>query len=134
MEETRALMVPNEVRSAMEILKEELRATFDVDETLILVSSKYEWEGLEDPVVIKLDYYGQVRYRRIHQRHVELLKAHKERGFHITVHSNNGWRWAEEVVNKLGLAPYVDRIETKPQFTCDDKEDCGIARVWVDDL
>jgi len=115
-----------------QVIKEELKCSFDVDNTLLMDTSSDKHGGPDDTVT--LDYYGQPRIRYRHQRHIELLKSHKKRGYFITVRSHNGYAWAEEAVKALGLEAYVDRIETKDQFTVDDKDNCGIPVIFVEDI
>lgn len=89
---------------------------YDVDLTLItpyitnLSPSGRHIVGKE----IEVNYYGVKKMVLPIEEHIELLKSYKGRGYYIRVHSNNGWQWAEEIVNNLGLQEYVDSIETKP--------------------
>lgn len=107
-------------------------AMFDVDETLIK-DRPGEKQSVKDFVM--LDYYGMERKRWIHRRHVELVIAHKKRGYQVIVHSANGKPWADEVVDKLGLREYVDRTDTKPCVCFDDKPaEEWMPRVWVEDV
>lgn len=113
------------------VIETELTCSFDVDETLLMLK-----RGTNCPIEKKvvLDYYGEKRIRYPHIRHCALVRSHKKRGFFVTVHSANGYKWAKEAVEKLGLSEYVDLIKTKDQVTFDDKEDCGIPRVYVPDV
>ena len=112
--------------------KTKQRALFDVDGTLIK-----EEPGIHQTYkdAIELDYYGMKRIRYAHKRMVELVKAHKLRGFIIEVHSANGKPWADEVVDKLGIREYVAKTDTKPQVCFDDKPaEEWMPRVWVEDI
>lgn len=105
-------------RIIMKVNKCENIVLVDVDQTIISrlegrTTHKYEFFA---------NYYGnQVKVCPIDE-HIELLKSYKARGYYIRVHSNNGWQWAEEIVNKLGLQEYVDSVETKPCKWVDDSE------------
>ncbi len=116
----------------MQVNKSELKCSFDVDETLLMAARPKTFRDGQIKSV-KLDYYGTPRVRWPHIRHIEIIKAHKARGFYIRVFSANGWRWAEQAVKALGLEDYVDIAETKDQVIFDDKPDCGIPVVWVED-
>lgn len=98
----------------------ELPAVFDVDDTLIAAPDSHE-------KYLVLDYYGVERLCRPVEQHIEFLKACHKRGYEITVWSANGFKWAEEVVNKLGLNDYVHYVATKPLIYVDDKD----ANDWM---
>lgn len=104
-------------------------AMFDVDETLIKdTPAGWQREGIE------MDYYGMPRVRWPHKRHIELLRAQHIRGKTIVVWSANGWKWAEEVVTKLGLTDIVSFICDKPTEYFDDKDiEEWAPRVYVED-
>lgn len=95
----------------MNIVKEET-VWFDVDSTLV-----FSHEG-----DIVIDYYGEQRSVRPHKEHISFLKSLKARGYHVKVHSNNGWKWAANVVMALGLQNYVDEVLTKPYKVIDDEQ------------
>lgn len=85
---------------------------FDVDDTLVMHGK----DGIE------IDMYGRTIKVRIHQEHINLLKNYRQRGFFIIVWSGNGFKWAETVVNALGLINDVNLIMTKPSRYIDDKD------------
>lgn len=85
----------------------------DIDNTLILHNGKKE---------IELNYYGMVKWAGVHKEHIRLLKSYKQRGFFIRAHSNNGWQWTKEVIEKLGLEDIVNDVESKPTRFMDDVE------------
>lgn len=101
----------------MQISTNELRVCIDVDKTLITDIKTQYIEGIGQ---LRLDYYGQPVYVQPIERHIDLLKSYKSRGYEVTVHSANGYRWAHEVVRKLDLIAFVDRVETKPSKYVDD--------------
>ena len=86
-------------------------AFFDVDDTLILWDYKGEAEE-----------YVQIGEERVvpHKKHIEILKQFHSRGQMVVVWSQGGWRWAETVVEKLGLKEYVDVVMCKPAWYFDD--------------
>lgn len=100
----------------MKLNKNENRIVCDVDETLIFHDA-YKYPTLSQ---VELNYYGHKKKFAIHEDHVKLLKAYKKRGFYIIVHSNNGYKWVEQVVNALGLFEFVDEGCTKAVKYVDD--------------
>lgn len=48
------------------------------------------------------------------------IRSLKLRGYHVTVHSNNGWQWAKAVVEALEMEDCVDLICTKSSKCLDD--------------
>jgi len=109
-------------------LKSELRALFDVDETLVTVKP----HGIAK--VMEFNYYGMEVKRYPYEEHIKFMQSLKQRGYHITVHSANGATWAKEVVERLELEDFVDRIETKPTIYVDDKEaDKWMQLVFIND-
>jgi len=101
---------------------------FDVDETLIM--HKAGKLKVKDPYVEKT--YHKVKP---HNKHIQLLKTHKGRGYCIVVWSAGGVKWAENVVKALDLESYVDLIITKPLKYVDDLEADKIltSRVYLND-
>lgn len=92
----------------MKINKKEQRVMFDVDKTLIVPPDDFTSDK-----AIKMDYYGHERFRVRNDWAIELLIAYKTRGYSIDVCSANGWRWAQEVVNKLELQEFVNEVGSK---------------------
>ncbi len=113
----------------MEVIRNELGMPFDVDDTLIM---HHEKEGYP---TIELEYAGEPRTFWISKTHVNFLKHQKERGYHITVHSANGFAWAERVVFALGLESYVDVVRSKWNSYVDDKsvDEWLSERVYLED-
>lgn len=113
----------------------EIVIPFDVDDTLVM------WEddqNSKNPLYKKfkcpqgIGYY----YLKPHQKHIDLMKKYKRRGFGIKVWSHGGMKWAKEVIRVLELEAYVDIVETKPDRYVDDllcKEFMG-QRVYIKDL
>lgn len=115
----------------MQVIKHELRAVCDVDETLIQTGTSYKNYGDALSVLHStgpdkcrmVSYYKD--YKIVYPKYptISFLKSLKERGYHITVQSNNGWEWAENVVKALHLEDYVDIVCTKSSKCIDDSRD-----------
>jgi len=111
----------------MEVIKHELRAVFDVDETLIKTGTSYK--NYEEALLAQTSMGRIVPYYKDHKivypkyPTISFLKSLKQRGYHITVQSNNGWEWAENVVKALHLEDYVDIVCTKSSKCIDDSRD-----------
>ena len=88
---------------------------FDVDDTLIMDPKDQD----EDTYFID-PYDGLQTRRAVHKRHVKLLKDHYAKGYFVIVWSANGQRWAERVVEALGLNNFVHAILAKPIKIVDD--------------
>lgn len=98
------------------IINEKDVAVFDVDSTLI------KWVDAPRAGITKaLDFYGITKHVQEIKVHTEFLKSLKARGYFIRVHSGNGYLWASQVVEALGLQGYVDMVETKVAKVIDDK-------------
>jgi hypothetical protein len=101
----------------MKIIKKD-KVMIDVDSTLVRWPLRYHEPNSD---LIEANYYGTTVYLDKHYHHIDLLKAYKARGFHVTVHSANGWKWALEIVQKLQLESFVDEVSTKFSKYIDDK-------------
>lgn len=99
------------------VLRNDRILPVDVDRTLILYDNIYE--PSQDKV--EIEYGGRSLYFKPSKAHIDLLKHHYERGYHIRVWSANGFTWAEKVVNALGLNNFVHSIESKFKEYVDDK-------------
>lgn len=110
----------------MKINKNELRVLVDVDGTLIKDDPSCTFQ--------EFNYYNRLVYRIPMYDNIALVRAQKARGYEVIVHSANGWQWAEEVVNKLGLQDVVDEVASKPLKYLDDvKADEWMTRIFVSD-
>lgn len=98
-------------------------AMFDVDNTLVM----HSYSPCGDRIEIRNPYSGTMLNLGINRSHVELLKQMHGRGRMIGVWSGGGVKWAETVVNALGLEPYVHLLMTKPITYVDDME----ASKWM---
>lgn len=94
---------------------------YDVDETLV---SFNPISGVQ-PVIIPADPTNAILYPI--QENIEKLKQSKLRGHHVTVHSAGGVVWVENVIVALSLEKYVDVIQCKPKWFCDDEP----AETWM---
>lgn len=103
----------------MQVNRNENNVVVDCDQTLVM----HNIEDYGKYVPINISYYGTSNSVVPHYTNIALLKSYKARGFHVTVWSNNGWAWAEQVVKALGLEVYVDAVQTKPCKHIDDKSD-----------
>lgn len=105
---------------------------YDVDDTLVL------WFSQCDPalkVKIVCPYGGSETWLKPHARHIDLLKKHHGRGKTVIVWSAAGYRWAQAVVEALGLQDHVNFIMTKPMSYVDDLEASEIlgSRIYLSD-
>jgi hypothetical protein len=98
----------------MMTIRSEQVVMWDCDETLVM---HYEEDKILD---IVCPYDGKFIAVAIHQKHVQLLKDHKARGFYNVVWSAHGFAWAEAVVKALELEPYVDICMSKSCKFIDD--------------
>jgi predicted phosphatase len=120
------------IGSSMRIRTSELPVVIDVDETLINKVCEHSFIGVDN--VLKLNYYGRIVYTTAIERHVDLLKSYKQRGYEVTVWSANGYQWAKEVITKLDLLAYVDEVASKPLKYVDDKDaNDWMARVFINE-
>lgn len=116
----------------MKVFENEYVVAFDVDDTLVM------WDEPNIPGVGKTSfvdpYDGTFHYLIPHEKHVNLLKKYKARGMMVMVWSAGGAKWAEAVINTLGLADYVDVIMTKPSKYVDDLQANEVLgqRVYLD--
>lgn len=102
------------------VIKSESIMYWDCDDTLVLWTDAPQ-SLKEGEFVDIIDPYDEKNVRlKIHYPHVKLLKNKFNRGTTVVVWSSNGYRWAEAVVNALGLQSYVHLIQSKPQAYVDD--------------
>ena len=100
----------------MRVVENENMVCFDIDETLVV------WNvpaGREEEA-ITFDNFGYSERLLPHHAHIKLLKQFKVRGQYVVVWSQGGYRWALEVVKRLGLEEYVDLVMSKPKWIVDD--------------
>lgn len=100
----------------MFVLDNENIVCFDVDDTLVMWNIPI---GREHEAII-FDNFGYSERLLPHYKHIELLKQFKVRGQYVVVWSQGGYKWASEVVKKLGLEDYVDCVMPKPKWIVDD--------------
>jgi predicted phosphatase len=101
----------------MDVIKSEILLPFDIDQTLVMYDTKCE----ASTDLIELVYGEQQLLLRPSQKHIDLLKHHRERGYFIIAWSANGHSWTERVIKALELESYVDLVMTKPKEYVDDK-------------
>jgi hypothetical protein len=111
----------------MRVLKNENVFPVDVDQTLVLWGKNVSNLAPEDLVQVRNPYTGKMHTLQRHIPNIQILICKKKRGFHIRVHSANGYKWANAVITALGLEAFVDDVETKPNGYLDDKP----AEHWI---
>ena len=105
-------------------LSDKNTAFFDVDDTLVLWSSKYR--DIDPPIEFPVPEKHQERLQSRtvkcipHRPHIEQLLRHAARGHNVVVWSAGGADWAETVVQMLGLEGIVDVCMSKPEWYYDD--------------
>lgn len=98
----------------MKVIKKDSTYPIDVDDTLITDAKEGE-EG-----AIQMNYYGEIVWKKPYKPHIQLLKASLTRGRNVIVWSGNGFAWAAEVLEKLGLDRYPILVMSKPAGYVDD--------------
>lgn len=107
------------VKPSEKLVENEHVYMFDVDDTLILWDDEIHAPG-EGRIAV-VDPYDKITvYVKPHTRHVKLLTQMKGRGRYVVVWSAAGAKWAQAVVDALGLDHSVDLILTKPIGYVDD--------------
>lgn len=96
------------------IFKENHVVCFDVDDTLVI------WNIKNPENTIPFNNYGTLQPLEPHIEHINQLKYFSRRNWFVIVWSQGGFEWADEVVNTLGLKPYVNLVLAKPKFYYDD--------------
>lgn len=110
----------------MKINSNEQIVLVDVDDTLVTFNFKKKEKG-----ILTVDFKGLKFKIKPLEKHIELLKQLKYRGFYIRVHSQGGKDWARLIVEKLKLNKFVDSVESKPKWYIDDlSADKWMARIY----
>lgn len=105
----------------MRVHKRENVRPFDIDGTLI--STPYpDFLPAANAIPIKCPYTGDIIFGVRNDNNIRLLKEEYYRGSHIIVWSRGGARWAEAVIDALGLRQYVHDAYSKPLSYFDDKD------------
>jgi len=91
---------------------------YDVDNTLVL----WDLSRIDCPE-IKIPYLGDLIPLRVHTVHVKMLKSSYANGHVIIVWSRQGAKWAESVVEALGISSSVYLCMPKPLVYVDDHLD-----------
>lgn len=111
----------------MKTNENDLIACSDVDGTIIRVPNADDKP--ESIIAITNPYTGKVKLRVIHEPNIDLLRQYKAQGYYIRVWSHSGGKWAQAVIEKLGLVDIVDDCESKPLKMIDDLPiEAGIGR------
>lgn len=101
----------------MKVIKNEMIAAFDVDDTLVLwdhPDKEVKGKHFKDP------HDGMLHLLVPHRKHIKLLKDFKSRGYTVIVWSGGGHEWAKTVIDTLGLEDHVDFCMTKVTKFIDD--------------
>lgn len=115
------------------LLEEDSITVCDVDNTLTMWPDDFR---LEKEGRLEFDYGDEKVYLKPHNFHVTFLKHCFNRGDFIIVWSQNGYNWAKQVVDKLGLSNHVSLIASKPIRHIDDKKDLSDIvgnRIYIKD-
>lgn len=100
----------------MKIIESDNIIYFDCDDTLVMWDAPQEARNNS----IKFNNYGWTENLVPNFRMIDVLKRNFEQGAFIIVWSQNGYKWASEVVKKLGLTKFVHQVQTKPKLIFDD--------------
>lgn len=103
----------------MLVVKNDRTVSVDVDDTLLLYSDNFD-KPHDGAIKVVDPNDGQVLYLTPHQRHIDLIKKWKGRGYFIEIWSAAGNAWAEAAVKALNLQDYVDLVTTKREKFVDD--------------
>lgn len=112
----------------MDVMATDQVVTIDVDDTLVLWPENQKTfpynqshtQPYEGAVAFNDPYDNSINYLTPHQKHIDLIKKYKGRGFTVIVWSAGGYKWAASVVKTLGLESFVDIVLTKPSRYVDD--------------
>jgi hypothetical protein len=105
----------------MQVIKNELSVFVDCDDTLVM------WDNPTVDGVGKLgiSFAGKTVFLTPHQYHIDLVKMYKQRGYHVTIWSANGWAHAEKVCKATKLEEFTDIVMCKPTKYMDDNPDAA---------
>lgn len=100
----------------MIVFKTNQLVAYDCDETLVMWNKGELYSiPIDDPFI-----KGIINFVQPNEKHIELMKKHKARGFTVIVWSAQGVEWAEAVVKALKLEEFVDAVFSKPSAYVDD--------------
>lgn len=122
------------LNSEVKTIENDLIVVCDVDDTLVIWNNINWWSPGPGLVEFHDPLDSSRVYLKPHTSHINLLKKYKAQGYTIIVWSAGGYRWAESVVNTLGLQDIVDKRMSKPLKYIDDlKGPEGIlgSRVYI---
>lgn len=103
----------------MQVFEDDQVVTVDTDDTLVMWSDKYQ-SPHDNAIPIIDPYDNSTNYLIPNQKHIDLIKKYKGRGFLVIVWSAGGAKWSHSVVNALSIESYVDLVLTKPNRYLDD--------------
>jgi hypothetical protein len=100
------------------IIKSNSPSGFDCDDSLVIWPKDFR---VNKPGRIEFDYGSEKVYLIPHSYHVIFLKHCFNRGDFVIIWSANGFDWAKQVVDKLGLENHYNCIMQKVVRHVDDK-------------
>lgn len=109
----------------MQVIDNDKVVFYDVDDTLVKWPENWNLPGSfsqpsEGSLPFVDPYDSSINHLIPFEKHINLLKKHKGRGYLVIVWSAGGVRWAQSVINTLELQGYVDFVMTKPLKYVDD--------------
>ena len=105
----------------MQVIRNERVIPFDIDGTLITRFDQGDPVVPLDTVEILSPYDGELKFRKPHWPHINLLNNYLARGAQLIVWSKNGVRWAEAVLSAQGIEHENIIVMTKPIVHVDDQ-------------
>lgn len=123
----------------MKVIYGDKVAYLDVDDTLVIWKHTAEKLGLglnfrRDAIMVGVSGNDGIQMPVLPNTAVfDFIEGLKAQGTVVVVWSHGGARWAEAVVQALGLNAYVDYVISKPTFMLDDKsiEHLGNTRCLI---
>lgn len=116
----------------MKVIESDNIVWVDVDDTLVC------WDISNFPEDKQIEIYhvhGPVKVVP-HQKNINTMIKFYKLGYEVFVHSGSGWKWAQTVIETLGLTDYVTLVTSKCRWYIDDKpiESWAGGRVWRDPI
>lgn len=112
----------------MQVFDTDQVVTIDCDDTLVMWPENQKifpynqshTQPYPGSLPVPDPYDGSLNHLTPHQKHIDLVKKYKGRGYLVIVWSAGGVKWAEQVVKALALEPFVDIVLSKPSKYVDD--------------
>ena len=103
----------------MQIIENEQVIFVDCDDTLVMWDDTFRQPG-DNKIEVFDPNDSSNNYLTPNEKHIDLVKKHKGRGYFVVVWSAAGYAWANSVVNAVKLNDYVDIVMSKPVKYMDD--------------